>query len=95
MPRSKAPKQPRPLPESRPEPVIGPDGREQFTWDQLPIEAQLRYLHAEQWVAWAPDEKSIIASGDDPLAVHEAARLAGSPRALVEWVPPVTGAIWE
>jgi hypothetical protein len=91
MPRSKTPKQPQPLAE----PAIGPSGRVEITLDQAPIEARLRYENAEKWIAWAPDEKSIIAADKDYDVVRAAAAAAGFPRALCEWVPPVTGAIWE
>jgi hypothetical protein len=49
----------------------------------------LRLEHAGRWVAWAKDFKSVVAVGDDPLAVREAARQAGSPHAPLEWLPPV------
>jgi hypothetical protein len=55
---------------------------------QAPLKAQLRYHHSEKWVAWAPDEQSIITSGDDFAEVSEAARQAGFPDALMEWVDP-------
>jgi hypothetical protein len=89
LPRSKSANQTRPLPE----PAIGPSGRVEMTFDELPTEARLRYEHAEKWVAWAPDQKSIIASGETYKEVREAARLAGHPEALMEWVLPVTGPI--
>ena len=60
-----------------------------LTIDQLPVEARLRLEHAEKWVAWAPDEQSVIASGEDFLEVREASQRAGFPDALMEWVPPV------
>ena len=66
-----------------------------MTLDQLPIETRLRLEHAEKWIAWAQDEKSLIASGDTHEEVREAARLAGYPRPILEWAPPVTGRIWE
>jgi hypothetical protein len=91
MPRSKTPKQPHPLAE----PEIGPSGQVEITLDQAPIEARLRYENAEKWIAWAPDGKSIIAADKDYDVVRAAAVAAGFPRALCEWVPPVTGAIWE
>jgi hypothetical protein len=87
MSRSKNPKQPRILPQ--------PPERVAITLDQAPIKARLRYENAEKWVAWAPDGQSIIAADKDFDVVLEAARLAGFPKARFEWVPPVTGAIWE
>jgi hypothetical protein len=55
---------------------------------EAPLQAQLRFHHSEKWVAWAPDEQSIIASGDDFSEVREAARQAGFPRAVMEWIDP-------
>jgi hypothetical protein len=66
-----------------------------MTIDQLPIEARLRLEHAEKWVAWAEDWQSVIASGDDHAEVREAARLAGFPRATMEWVPPPYRSCWS
>jgi hypothetical protein len=63
-----------------------------MTIEQLPVEARLRLEHAEKWVAWAPDNQSIIVSGEDHEEVREAARRAGFRRAICEWVLPVTGA---
>jgi hypothetical protein len=55
---------------------------------EAPLQAQLRFHHSEKWVAWAPDEQSIIASGGDFDEVWEAARRAGLARPLMEWVGP-------
>jgi len=87
MPRSKIRKP------SRPEP--GPSGRVEITLEEAPIEARIRYENAEKWIAWAPDRKSIVASDKDFDVALSAARAAGFPNARFEWVPPVTGAIWE
>jgi hypothetical protein len=87
MPRSKSPKQP--------SPATDPFGRVFITLDQAPIEARLRFENAEKWIAWAPDGKGIIAADKDFDVAHEAARLASHPMARMEWVPPVTRAIWE
>jgi hypothetical protein len=62
------------------------------TWvsaSELPLQARLRLEHAEKWVAWSSDLTRIIASGDDPTAVHEAARQSGEEGVVYEWVPPV------
>jgi hypothetical protein len=56
---------------------------------ELPAQARLRMEHAGRWVAWADDFSSVVAVGDDPEVVREAARQAGAPRAVLEWVPPV------
>ena len=60
-----------------------------FTSSQLPLRARLRLENAGKWLAWAEDLSRLIASGEDPAAVHLAARDAGEVRAIYEWVPPL------
>ncbi len=60
-----------------------------MTFDELPIQARLRFVHAERWVAWAEDDQSVIAVADTHQEVRDAARRAGFPHALCEWIPPV------
>ena len=60
-----------------------------MTIDELPVQARLRLEHAGRWVAWADDDRSVIAAADTFEEVREAAGRAGHLRALYEWVPPV------
>jgi hypothetical protein len=57
-----------------------------MSYVELPLEARLRREHAGKWIAWAPDFKTLVAVGDD----HAAAREAGVPRAVMEWVEPIS-----
>ena len=66
-----------------------------LTIDQLPVEARLRLEHAEKWVAWAENCQSVIASGETHAEVREAARRAGFPRAIMEWMPPPVRSSWS
>ena len=85
MPKPKVTRRPPPLTTF---PTVPPEERG-VSFDQLPLKARLRFEHAEKWVAWAPDENSVIASGEDYEEVREAARRAGFPHAICEWVTPV------
>ena len=60
-----------------------------MTAEKLPVQARIRLENAGRWVAWADDDKSIVAVADTHAEVREAARRAGVARAVCEWVPPV------
>lgn len=64
-------------------------GRTWMTADELPPDMRLRLEHAGRWVAWFEDFSRVVAVGDDPVVVREAARRAGFEHAPLEWVPPV------
>ncbi len=49
----------------------------------------MRVEYAGRWIAWSADFKTFVAAADDYDSIHEAARQAGVPKAVVEWVPPV------
>jgi hypothetical protein len=63
------------------------DRRKRAAEPEIPVEALLRLEHAGRWIAWAEDHQSVVAVGDDHVAVREAARQAGVPHAPLEWAP--------
>jgi hypothetical protein len=70
---------------TQPEPTEEPG----MTIDELPVKVRLRVEHAGRWVAWAEDDQSVTAAADTYEEVREAARRAGLPHPLCEWLEPV------
>jgi hypothetical protein len=56
---------------------------------ELASEVQMRAEHAGRWVAWTIDERRIVADGDTPEAVRDAAEQAGVARFILDWIPPI------
>jgi hypothetical protein len=79
------------MPNARTSAATQPEPTEEagMTIDELPVKVRLRVEHAGRWVAWAEDDQSVIAAADTYEEVREAARRAGFPRAVCEWLEPV------
>ncbi len=73
---------------SRSDPIIEPDQSGPPPGELAP-EVRMRLEHAGRWVAWTSDGRRIVAAGETPEAVRDAAERAGEARFILDWIPPV------
>jgi hypothetical protein len=58
-------------------------------WVRIPRPDTVPKEMTGKWITWTPDGLKIVAAGDSPSSALAAAREAGVPDALCEWIPPM------